>query len=406
MDLVGPPTLFSSKIQSSSTLMNKYPLNKRMLSLDVFRGLTIMLMILVNSPGNQTAYKILEHSKWNGCTLADLVFPFFLFIVGVSLVFSLIQSSSFPRRRESMASIQSHFSNIARKNELLIKILKRSLIILFLGILLNGFPFYDLSTLRFPGVLQRIAICYFFAALLFLTTRIRTQIFLFFVTLIGYAVLMDFIPELESGIPYSAENNNWAAYIDRLFFTGHMYKPFSDPEGILSTFPALATTLLGVFTGVWLRSENSSNQKLGWIIGTGTACLIVGWIWGLWFPINKSLWTSSFVLWTGGLALYLLAFIYWLIEIKNWRAWSKPFEIFGLNAIAVYLLHIIFLRIQNYIHLPKLDGSPGNLRFYLTEHLFGLASLPNASLLYAISYILFWLFILWILYRNKIFIKI
>jgi predicted acyltransferase len=142
------------------------------------------------------------------------------------------------------------------------------------------------------------------------------------------------------------------------------------------------------------------------MISAGTIIAIWGWHWDPWFPINKPLWTSSYVLWTGGLALYLLAACYWLIEIKNWRRWSKPFEVLGVNAIAAYLLHVLFLKIQNLIHVPRLDGTPGNLRFFITEHLFGWASLQNASLFYALSYTLLWLAVLWTLHRRKIYIKI
>jgi predicted acyltransferase len=142
------------------------------------------------------------------------------------------------------------------------------------------------------------------------------------------------------------------------------------------------------------------------MILAGTVAAAAGWIWGLSFPINKALWTSSYVLWTGGLALYLLAFCYGMIEIKNWKTWSRPFEIFGVNAIAVYVLHILFLKLQNLIHLPRMDGTPGNLRFYITEHLFGGASLQNASLFYALGYVFLWLVVLWTLDRRKVYIRV
>ncbi len=360
----------------------------RLLSLDVFRGLTIVGMILVNSPGNNTAYAWLKHATWNGCTLADLVFPFFLFIVGVSIAISFSQSK-----------IRTPL------NELIVKIIRRSLIIWLIGLLLNGFPHYDLATWRIYGVLQRIALCYLFASILFLTTRTRTQLFIFISLLIGYYLAMILIPVPGFGSANLSPNGNLAACIDRLLLNGHLYGKTYDPEGILSTLPAIATTLLGNLTGIWLLSKYTPMAKFWGMICAGIIAAIIGWIWGLWFPLNKNLWSSSFVLWTGGLGLILYALCYGLIEIRNLRRWSKPLEIFGINAIAAYVLHIMFLKLQNLIHISQ-QGSSVNLRIYITEHLFGWASLHNASLFYAISYVLFWLFILAILYRYKIFLKI
>jgi predicted acyltransferase len=363
----------------------------RLLSLDVFRGLTIAGMVLVNSPGNETAYTQLDHSAWDGCTFTDLVFPFFVFIVGVSLVFSL------SKRLEQGVSA----------DKLLSKVFKRTAIIFGLGLFLNGFPYYHLSTIRILGVLQHIALCYYFGSLLFLKTRVRTQALIAVGLLVGYWLAMTRIPVPGYGIGNLTKEGNLAAYIDRMLLAGHMYRPVYDPEGILSTLPAIATGLLGNLTGVWLLSQkHTPAQKVQAMIAASLVFVNAGLLWGRSFPINKALWTSSYVLWTGGLALLLLALCYWLIEIKNWRTWSKPFEIFGLNAIAVYLLHILFLKIQNLIHLPRPDGSSGNLRFFITQHLFGWASLQNASLFYALGYTLLWLVVLWTLYRRKIFIKI
>lgn len=364
--------------------------SERLLSLDVFRGLTIAGMILVNSPGNPTAYRQLEHSEWNGCTFTDVVFPFFVFIVGVSLAFS------FSKRLERGEPPRA----------LLSKVLQRTLIIFGLGLFLNGFPSYHLSTIRIPGVLQRIALCYLVSALLYLRTRVRTQAVIAAALLVGYWLAMTRIPVPGFGMGNLTREGNLAAYIDHLLLHGHLYRPVYDPEGLLSTLPAVTTALLGNLTGVWLLSERSMNVKFRGMMAGGLALLIGGWEWGRRFPINKALWTSSYVLWTGGLALYVLGIYYWLIEINGWRAWSKPFQIFGVNAIAAYVLHIIFLKVQNLIHLPQPDGTPGNLRFYITQHLFGWASPLNASLLYALSYATFWLAVLWLLHRRRIFIKI
>lgn len=366
--------------------------SSRLLSLDVFRGITIVLMILVNSPGNETAYSWLEHSVWNGCTLADIVFPFFVFIVGVSLVFALSKA----------------LERGASKDKLMLKVLKRSIIIFLIGLFLNAFPHhFDYSTIRVFGVLQRIAVCYLVAASLFLTTQLRTQALVMVILLIAYWLIMILIPVPGYGTHNLTMEGNLAAYIDRLVFSApHLYQKVFDPEGFLSTLPAIATTLIGNLTGAWLISQNNQQKKLQGMTIAGILALIAGWIWGLWFPINKGLWTSSYVLWTGGLALLLLGLCYWLIEIKKWKKWSLPFEIFGLNAIAAYFLHIFLLKIQAMIHIAKMDGSPGNLRLFITEHLFGWVSLKNASLMYAFSYVLFLLIIFTILYRKKIFIKI
>lgn len=364
----------------------------RLISLDVFRGIAIIIMILVNSPGNNTAYKFLNHSLWNGCTLADLAFPFFVFIMGVSLVFSLSKA------RELGIST----------NQLILKISKRTVILILIGLFLNAFPYhFHFASIRYYGVLQRIAICYFAASILFLTTKMRTQIVIMFILLIGYYLIMTLVPVPHFGVNNLSEEGNLAGYIDRLIFSSsHLYEKIFDPEGVLSTFPAIATTLLGSLTGYWLISRNTQQKKLAGMTVAGLIAMLSGWIWGLFFPINKALWSSSFVLWTGGVGLLLLAFCYWLIEIKHWKKWSIPLEIFGLNAIAAYFLHIFFLKIQAMIHIAKADGSVVNLRIFITEHAFGWTSSHNASLLYAISYVVFWLLILGVLYRNKIFIKI
>jgi predicted acyltransferase len=364
----------------------------RLLSLDVFRGLTIVGMILVNSPGNQTAYAWLDHSVWNGCTIADLVFPFFIFIVGVSLVFSL--------------SKQREHGVTAR--DMLLKIGKRAGIIILLGLFLNAFPkHFNIDTLRFFGVLQRIAVCYVCAALLFLKTSVRMQIVICAGLLIGYWLLMMLVPVPGFGANNLTQEGNLAAYLDRLAFSSaHLYGKVFDPEGFLSTLPALATVLLGTITGAWLQADMSQHKKLIGMVAGGLLAMVVGWMWGWSFPINKAMWTSSFVLWTGGLALCVFGVCYWLLEIKQWRRWSLPLEVFGMNAIAAYFLHIFFLKLQHLVLLPNADGSMGNLRLFITEHLFGWASLKNASLFYSLNYILLWLVVLTILYRRKIFIKI
>jgi predicted acyltransferase len=365
--------------------------SQRLLSLDVFRGLTIAGMILVNSPGNDAHYWPLDHAEWNGLTPTDLVFPFFVFIAGISVVFSL------SKKLESGASRASLFAQV----------LKRTVIIFGLGLLLIGFPHYDLSSIRILGVLQRIALCYLFSAIFFLWTTMAVQIGTIIAILLGYAWLMTHLQ--VSGFPMGdlTKEGNFAAYIDRAILAGHMYRPVYDPEGILSTLPAIATGLFGNLMGFWLRAPGALARKATGSFQAGLVFLLAGWKWGQYFPINKALWTSSYVLVTTGWALVIFGFCYWLIEIQGWKRWSKPFEVFGTNAIAAYFLHVFFLKVQNHIPMPHLDGSPGNLRFFITEHLFSPWLSPqNASLAYAMSYTLLWLGVFSILYRKRIFIKI
>src|SRR5882724_3126205 len=299
---------------------------KRLLSLDVFRGITVAAMILVNNPGSSPVYEPLEHAEWDGCTPTDLIFPFFLFIVGISITFA------FARRIEKGGS----------QRDLIVKIIKRTLIIFGIGLLMAAFPFFHLTTLRIPGVLQRIAVCYFFASLLALKTNWKTQIGIIAVLLLGYWAAMKLIPVPGFGAGDLGKEGNLGAYLDRLILTqAHMWKQSKvfDPEGIFSTFPAVATTLIGVLTGKWLKMTTLApldrviRMLIGGVIGIG-----VGLLWGHFFPLNKALWTSSYVVFCAGAALLLLAVCYWVIEIKGYKKWSVPFVIFGLNAITVFFI--------------------------------------------------------------------
>ena len=367
---------------------------KRLLSLDVFRGMTIASMILVNTI-IVTPFPTLEHAKWNGVHFADLIFPFFLVVVGISLVLSL---------SKQMKRGDSH-------TDIIIKIVQRTFIILLLGYLLNLFPNHltleTIATVRVYGVLQRIALCYFFAALCYLYLSRTEQLALIFILLIGYWLLMMYVPVPHYGAGNLTTYGNLGGYIDRLLFpAANLYGKTYDPEGLLGTVPALASTLLGSMAGIFLLSSKTKQQKCIGMLLAGIAGMALGWIWSQWFPFNKPLWTSSFVLWTTGMALCIYAICYALIEIKGIVFWSKPFEIFGLNAIAVYFLHVIFFKVQILIHLYCNQAKLCNLRQVILQDIFGWASLPYASFYYAITTVLFWLFILTILYKRKIFIKV
>jgi len=366
--------------------------NSRLLSLDVFRGITIALMIIVNTPGNNEAYRQLDHAEWSGLTMTDLVFPFFLFIVGVSIVFSL------SKRLE-----QGRTAGLAGQ------ILKRSLIIYALGMVLNAIPNYHPSTIRILGVLQRIAICYFFTSLLFIKTSLKTQIGITAGALLGYWLAMTYIPVPGIGAGVLTKEGSLASWLDRAVLGAHTYRSgVYDPEGLLSTIPSLATSLLGVFAGLWLRSARAQGDKVKGLLAAGAVAAGIGWLWGLTFPINKALWTSSYVLVTGGLALWLLALCYWLIEMKGVKAWGKPFEIFGINAIAAYMLPIFLLKFLVLYKVPVAGAvDPVQLRVLLCDNIFGTWLSPlNASAAFAFSYMFLWLAAFWLLYRRKIFIKI
>jgi predicted acyltransferase len=366
--------------------------SSRLLSLDVFRGITIALMIIVNTPGNREAYSQLDHAEWNGCTMTDLVFPFFLFIVGVSVVFSL-----------SKRLAENRTAGLAGQ------IFKRALIIYALGMVLNAIPNYHPSTIRVLGVLQRIAICYFFSSLLFLKTSLKTQIGITAAALLGYWLAMTYIPVPGFGAGVLTKDGSLASWLDRALLGAHTYRSgVYDPEGLLGTIPALATSMLGVFAGLWLRSARAQGDKVKGLIAAGAVAAGAGWLWGLVFPINKALWTSSYVLFTGGLAMWLLALCYWLIEMKGIRAWGRPFEIFGINAIAAYMLPIFLLKFLVLYKLPVAGAAePEQLRVILCDQVFGTWLSPlNASAAFAFSYMLLWLGVFWLLYRKNIFIKI
>ncbi len=367
----------------------------RLVSLDAFRGLTVAGMILVNNPGTWGAiYSPLKHAEWHGWTPTDLIFPFFLFIVGIAISLAL-------GRRVEHGGAQS---------DLYVKILRRAAIIFALGIILAGFPFFELSTIRIPGVLQRIAVCYLFASFIFLKTNWRTQVLVTLSLLIFYWLLMTIVRIPGYG-PGNIDDKEWnlAAFIDRTILGAHIWKQGKvfDPEGILSTMPAIATTLTGVLAGTWLRQPKEHLEKVTAMFVAGALCVVVGWSWHFWFPINKSLWTSSYVLLTTGMALQLLALCYWLIDIKGYRRWATPFVVFGVNALAVFFLSGLLARTMSLIKTTGADAKEQNLQQLIYKNLFASWAAPlNASLLYAVCFVLLWLGLMTILYRKKIFIKV
>jgi predicted acyltransferase len=367
--------------------------NDRLVSLDVFRGITIAGMVLVNNPGTWShIYWPLAHASWHGWTPTDLIFPFFLIIVGVAIPLA------FGRRMEQGGS----------KRDLYLKIVRRTLIIFALGIFLAGFPYFQFSTIRIPGVLQRIAVCYLFASVIFLNTKVRTQIVITVALCLLYWGLMTLLhaPGFTSGD--LSKEGSVASFIDRKVLGPHIWKQGKvfDPEGLLSTIPAIATTLFGVLTGQWLRTEKSPYEKVAGLFAAGAVCIVIGWCWNPFFPINKSLWTSSYVFFTGGLALGFLAFCYWLIDIKKYQRWAKPFVVFGVNAIVLFVGTGLMAKVMGLIKLPWGERQISSQGWIFQKLFLSWAAPINASLAYALVFILLWLGLMWILYSRKIFIKI
>jgi predicted acyltransferase len=345
---------------------------ERLLSLDAFRGATIASMILVNNPGSgKDVYAPLEHAAWNGWTFTDLVFPFFLWIAGVSMTLSFARRGGEPK-------------------VLLLHALRRAALIFLIGMLLNGFPKYNFGTIRIPGVLQRIAVCYLLASVIFLYTKWRGQLVATGGLLILYAVLM--------GGNFDKETN-FARYVDSLVLTGHMWSATKvwDPEGIVSTLPAIATVLFGVLAGHILSLAKTASEKTAWMFTGGAALLWAGALLDLVMPINKNLWTCSYSVFMAGMAMVVFGCFYWLIDCNGYQRWSRPFVVYGMNAIAMFVLSGLVAR------LLSLTG----LRGPLYRNVFApLASPINASLLYAVSYMLFFYVIAWVMYRRKVFVKL
>ena len=366
---------------------------QRILSVDIFRGATIAAMILVNTPGTWShVYAPFLHAEWNGLTPTDLIFPFFLFIVGMSITFAYTKKKA-----------------TGITGDVYKKIISRTLKLIFLGLFLAGFkysfPFFkDLSHLRIPGVLQRIGVVFFIASILFLHLNWKALLSLFVIILVGYFLIMTQLP-MNGELPVLTRGYDWASVIDiNVLTSSHTYKPDYDPEGILSTLPSIATTIFGMFLGmILLNKEKTQQEKLKYFVIIGIVALIIGYAWSTVFPLNKALWTSSFVLVTGGWASLIYAAIYYIADILGHNDWGKPAIIFGSNAITVYFLSSFMSKTFGLIKLP----SGQSLHGYLYEILSSIITIPKlSSLIYAILIIMFYYLIAHILYKKKIFIKV
>lgn len=365
------------------------PVGKRLLSLDAFRGLTIAGMILVNNPGSWAhVYAPLRHAEWHGWTPTDLIFPYFLFIVGVAVPFSF-------RRR---------LAEGARRRDLFRHVVRRAVILVGLGLAMRAVPDFDVATMRWPGVLQRIGVVYLAAAGLYLWVGARGRAVWAAGLLLGYWAVMTLVPVPGYGAGDLSPDGNLAAYLDRLLMGGHLYRDTWDPEGLLSTVPAVATTLLGIFTGEWLvRGKPAAPAKARGMLAAGVALAAAGLAWGLVFPINKNLWTSSYVVFTAGTALVVLGAMYALVDVRGRRGWwLTPFLVYGTNAIAVYVASGMMTKA-----LIRIDAGSTSLYGWLYRNVFASWAGPlNGSLAFAVAYVLLWLALATPLYRKRIFIKV
>jgi predicted acyltransferase len=371
--------------------------NSRLLSLDVMRGATVAAMTLVNNPGDWGhIYAPLEHSAWNGCTPTDLIFPFFLFMVGVSTVFAMEGKKADP----------------ANHGKMILGALRRMAVLILISWGIQLFYHHtptlwqSLVHLRFPGVLPRIALVFFICSVFYIKCSQKTRDWVLAGVLIGYYVVMTFIP-VPDGTPANLNpETNMGAWLDRLVFgTNHLWRESKtwDPEGLLSTLPAIGTGLMGIRVGTWLkRPDREQSVKVTWLFVYGILAVVVALVWDLFFPINKSLWTSTFVLYTGGMATIALAFTYWIIDMQGHKKHVWILVVFGMNAITGYILSGILQGIINFIPVTGTTACVWFYRYVIAPHF----TPYNASLVRAIIYLfLTWLPMLW-LYKKKIYIKV
>jgi predicted acyltransferase len=363
----------------------------RLDSLDVFRGMTIAAMILVNTPGTWNAvYPPLDHAAWHGWTPTDLVFPFLLFAMGGAVPFAMA------RRRDAARRIRRH-------------VVRRAAILFAVGLALNAIempPPLNLQTFRIPGVLQRIAIVYLAIAWITERTSWRAQVAIAASLLAGSWAAMTLVPVPGVGAGVLTPAGNLASFVDRALFGRHLLTPLYDPEGLLSTLPAIATALCGVLAGDWLKMSREPHRSV-WLWAAGLAATLVALAWGAVFPINKNIWTSSFALLSAGIAAQALAVCHWIVDIHGWRRWARPFVAYGRNPLAAYFLSVAVDSL-----LTRWIVSDGrSVKFVIYRTLFASWLRPccgaeAASLAYAVAYVVLWGVILDAMYRRRLFVGI
>ena len=374
----------------------------RLLCLDVARGITIAFMIMVNNNGGSGSWGFMNHAEWNGLTATDLVFPTFVFVMGVSAVFA----------------IESRLARGATRGEIVRHTMQRAAILCVLGIIVNSFPFFELEHMRFYGVLQRIAVCYLAVSLLYLwRPRPRTLAAALVIALAGYWVLLRWIPVPGAGlpgrdVPFMDVSQNLVSWLDRQLFPYHLYRDapdhnLRDPEGLLSDLPAIGTALMGMLAGIWLRTRRSIPARTRGLAVAAIASLALGYLWAPWFPLNKNMWTSSYVLVAGGYALALVTFAFWAVEEKGWRTgWTWVWLVFGSNAIAAYMFSELLPAVLWNVHFTAAGQRTDAITFVL-EHVFARVPDPGwAAFAYSVSFTAVCFVPVWLLYRKRIFLKV
>ncbi len=376
-------------------------IRERLLALDVFRGMTVAGMLLVNNPGSWSAiHPPLAHAAWNGWTPTDLIFPFFLFIVGVTTHISL----------EARRARGDDESAITRQ------VLTRGALIFVCGLLLASFPWWPLTRfteIRIPGVLQRIALAYVGASLLTRRGTIERQVLTLVALLFGYWFAMTLLPVPgQAGIGANLlddPSRSLAAWFDRLILDGHLWRQSRtwDPEGILSTVPAIGTAMLGVFAGRWLATARPLSERLSGLFAAGALAMMLGSMWHWSFPINKSLWTSSYVLFSGGMAATTLATILWLTDVHGSRWWTRPFVVYGLNPLVAFVGSGMMARVIYSLWQVEYDGRRVAIQAMLYREFYASWLAPkDASFAFALSFVLLWMAILWVLAKRNIVVKV
>lgn len=375
---------------------------ERLVSLDVFRGMTVAGMLLVNNPGTWSAiYPPLEHAPWNGWTPTDLIFPFFLFIAGITTHLSL-----------SARRAQGADESAIRR-----QIIKRGALIVLFGLIVAAFPFYPVTRfthIRIPGVLQRIGVAYACAALLTMRGTLKQQVLVVVTLLFGYWFAMTLLPVPDSmgGVGanlMNAPSRTLAAWTDRFLLGGHLWVSSKtwDPEGPLSTIPAIGTAMLGVFAGRWIGERRPIEERLNGLFAVGALAMTAGLMWHWSFPINKSLWTSSYVLFTAGMACVAIGTIMWIIDLKRVTWWTRPFVIYGVNPIIAFVGSGMMARLIYSLWKVDVDGKPTSIQAVVYQNMFASWLEPrDASLAFALSFVAFWFVILWALWRKNIIFKV
>ncbi|MGA2535647.1 MAG: heparan-alpha-glucosaminide N-acetyltransferase domain-containing protein [Terracidiphilus sp.] len=385
---------------------------QRLLSLDVLRGITIAFMIMVNNNGGSGSWGFMNHAQWNGLTATDLVFPTFVFVVGASIVFAF----------------HARIKRGATRAELARHTVQRAVILFLLGIVVNNFPLFHWQYMRFYGVLQRIAICYLVVGLFYLwDQRVWTKVAGVVVALVGYWILLRWVPVPGAGmpgrdIPFMDKGMNLVSWLDRLLMPHHLYLEYPgpgitdlhnlrDPEGLLSDLPAFGSTLLGVLTAIWLRGPSAAKTKAMGLAAASVTCLALGYLWSMSFPLNKNLWTSSFVLVAAGYSLAVLTLSYWMVDMLGWgkgqsKGLAYPWLVLGSNAITAYMFSELVPGLLERIHFIS-DGKRENPLTWMADHVFIHMPTPGWAAFAFSFFTLCYCFIpVWILYQKKIFVKI